>query len=81
MGKGKIEVTVESRMLMDRLLAEFSAEDRYEAGGILGGKGGVITVYEVDKKQKSQHFYKQQIQKKTSKPLSGAEKRICPRKI
>lgn len=55
MGKGKIEVTVESRMLIDRLLAEFSAEDRYEAGGILGGKDGVITVYAVDKNQKSQH--------------------------
>lgn len=48
-------MTVENKILMDRLLAELSAEDRYEAGGILGGKDGAITVYAVDKNQKSQH--------------------------
>ena len=55
MRKGKIEVIVENRMLIDQLLEELPEEEQHEAGGILGGKNGVVTVYTVDKNQKSLH--------------------------
>lgn len=46
---------VENRMLISQLLEDLSVEDRYEIGGIIGGKNGLVTVYAVDKNQKSQH--------------------------
>lgn len=48
-------MTVENRILINQLLEDLSAEDLYEAGGIIGGKNGVVTVYAVDRSQKSQH--------------------------